>query len=85
MVSEGCPARRGCSKIGEFRPGACPSTCCWLSRCFQFSICQLEAKGWAKSPQAVLHPRPCYSTSGSPSRDLSLPAAGAARGGPGWA
>lgn len=51
----------GCSKIGELGPGVSLSTCCWLPRCFQFSICQLEAKGWVKSRQAVLHPHPCYS------------------------
>lgn len=47
-------------------------------------MCQLEAKGWTKSPQAVLHPHLCYSTSESPSRSLSLPAAsaGGARGDP---
>lgn len=50
------PQRVSAPKSGNLGPGASPSTCCWLTMCFQFSFCQLEAKGWAKSPQAVLHP-----------------------------
>lgn len=47
----GAPQGDSAPKLGRFGPGASVSACCWLSRCFQFSIWRLQAKGWARSPR----------------------------------